>query len=139
MCKIFCYNINMSKISEKKKFSIVARAKSLTHALRGIGVVIRTEHNFWMHIFIAVIVVLLGILLSISSFEWIFITLSIFLVFAAEAFNTAIEIDMNLTSPQHHPYARDTKDVAAGAVLITSIMAVIIGLIIFIPKVFSLF
>ncbi len=136
---IFCYNIFMSHISGKKKFSIVTQAKSLTHAMRGILLVIRTEHNFWLHLLMTVIVGILGILLSISSVEWIFVTISVFLVFAAEAFNTAIEIDMNLTSPEHHPYARDTKDVAAGAVLITSIMAAIIGLIIFLPKVFNLF
>lgn len=139
MCKIFCYNIYMNKTSEKEKFSIVTRAMSVTHAVRGIALVVRTEHNFWLHLFMTFIVGVLGILLSISSIEWIFVTISVFLVFAAEAFNTAIEIDMNLTSPQHHPYARDTKDVAAGAVLITSIMAAIIGLIIFLPKVFVLF
>jgi diacylglycerol kinase len=54
-------------------------------------------------------------------------------VLAAEAFNTAIEIDINLTSPNQHPYAKDTKDVAAGAVLITSIFALIIGLLVFVP------
>jgi diacylglycerol kinase len=53
------------------------------------------------------------------------------LVLVSEAFNTAIEIDINLTSPQHHPYARDTKDVAAGAVLLSSITATIIGILVF--------
>lgn len=139
MCKVFCYNIVMNKTSENKRFSIVARAKSMTHALRGIALVVRTEHNFWLHVFTAIVVVLLGILLNISNFEWIFIAMSVFLVFAAEAFNTAIEVDMNLTSPEHHPFARDTKDISAGAVLITSIMAIIIGFIIFIPKVLDLF
>ena len=53
------------------------------------------------------------------------------LVLVAEAFNTAIEIDMNLTSPEHHPYAKDTKDVAAGAVLISSVVAAVVGILIF--------
>jgi undecaprenol kinase len=57
-------------------------------------------------------------------------------VLVAEAFNTAMEIDIDLTSPEEHPYARDTKDVAAGAVLIAVMGAVIIGLIIFVPKAF---
>lgn len=52
-------------------------------------------------------------------------------VLTAEAFNTAIEIDIDLTSPQYHPYARDTKDVAAGAVLISSVTALIVGVFIF--------
>jgi diacylglycerol kinase len=55
------------------------------------------------------------------------------LVLMAEAFNTAIEIDIDLTSPDYHPYARDTKDVAAGAVLIASLTAAIIGILIFAP------
>jgi diacylglycerol kinase len=52
-------------------------------------------------------------------------------VLVSEAFNTAIEIDINLTSPEYHPYARDTKDIAAGAVLISAVTAVIIGVLIF--------
>jgi undecaprenol kinase len=56
-------------------------------------------------------------------------------VLVAESFNTAMEIDIDLTSPQYHPYARDTKDVAAGAVLLAVIGAVIVGGIIFIPKI----
>ena len=52
-----------------------------------------------------------------------------------EAFNTAIEIDIDLTSPTYHPYARDTKDVAAGAVLLSAILAIIVGLMIFVPHI----
>ena len=59
-------------------------------------------------------------------------------VLTTEAINTAIEIDINLTSPQFHPYARDTKDVAAAAVLISALTAVIIGLTIFIPHLLAL-
>lgn len=57
------------------------------------------------------------------------------LVLVAEAFNTAIEIDMDLTSPDHHPYARDTKDVAAGAVLIAAVVAAVVGILVFGPYV----
>ena len=60
------------------------------------------------------------------------------LVLAAEEFNTAIEIDIDLTSPEFHPFARDTKDVAAGAVLICAITAAIIGLFIFVPYIAAL-
>ncbi len=55
------------------------------------------------------------------------------LVFTTESINTAIEIDINLTSPEYHPYAKDTKDVAAGAVLIASLTALVIGVLIFWP------
>jgi diacylglycerol kinase len=82
-------------------------------------------------------VVCLGFFFSISHAEWLAIVFAIGIVIVAEAFNTAIEIDIDLTSPEYHPYARDTKDVAAGAVLLAAIMAAIIGIIIFLPKIFN--
>jgi diacylglycerol kinase len=81
------------------------------------------------------LVLIAGIYFNITLLEWIFIVLASGMVFAAEAFNTAIEIDMNLTSPEFHPHARDTKDVAAGAVLITAVVAMVIGVIIFLPRI----
>lgn len=119
---------------EKKRFSIVAQIKSVTHAWRGIGILIKTGHNTWIGIFAALLAVGVGFFLDISSTEWLFLVFAIGLVFVAEAFNTAIEIDMDLTSPEYHPYAKDTKDVAAGAVLLAVIVAVIVGAIIFVPK-----
>ena len=128
----------MEKISEKKRFSIVARAESFTHAFRGIGVLIKSTHNFWVHIFFSIIAIILGYVLKISYIEWILIILSIGFVMVAEAFNTAIEIDIDLTSPNYHPYARDTKDVAAGAVLISATISLIVGILIFLPKIINL-
>ncbi|MFA6392625.1 MAG: diacylglycerol kinase family protein [Candidatus Paceibacterota bacterium] len=125
----------MEKINEKKRFSIVARAKSFTHAIRGIGVLVKSTHNFWIHILAAIMVTILGYVLKISNTEWILLVFAIGFVMVTEAINTAIEIDIDLTSPTYHPYARDTKDVAAGAVLISAIVAVIVGLIIFLPKI----
>ncbi len=124
------------KMSEKKRFSIIARAKSFRHAIRGIGVIFKTQHNAWVHAAVAVTVTVLGFAFHITEAEWGLLVLSMASVLAAEGFNTALEIDMDLTSPDYHPYARDTKDVAAGAVLLTVIGAVVVGLIIFLPKVF---
>lgn len=126
------------KLSEKKRFSIVARIKSTTHALRGIGVFLKTTHNAWVHIFFALLAIYLGFVLQISSIEWIIIILVIGLVILFEMINTAIEIDIDLTSPTYHPYARDTKDVAAGAVFFAVIIAGIVGILIFLPKIFLL-
>jgi len=126
------------KLSEKKRFSLVARAKSFTHAFRGIGILVKSTHNFLIHIFVAIIVVILGFILKISYIEWLLIIFAIGFVMVTEAINTAIEIDIDLTSPNFHPYARDTKDVAAGAVLISALVACIIGLIIFLPKIIVL-
>lgn len=128
----------MEKLSEKKRFSIVARFKSMTHAWRGIGIFFKTTHNSWVHLFFATLSIFLGFILYLSSVEWVAIILAIGLVMLAETINTAIEIDMDLTSPTYHPYARDTKDVAAGAVLLSAIVAVIIGFIIFLPKIVAL-
>jgi diacylglycerol kinase len=125
----------MEKISEKKRFSIVARAKSFTHAFRGISILVKSTHNFWIHIFFAIITVILGFVLDISHIEWLLIIFMIGFVMVTEAINTAIEIDIDLTSPNFHPYAKDTKDVAAGAVLISATISFIIGIVIFLPKV----
>jgi diacylglycerol kinase (ATP) len=129
----------MEKVSEKKRFSLVARAKSFTHAFRGLSVFIKTTHNAWVHLFVGICVIILGWFLCISHIEWMILIFVIGMVLVTEALNTAIEIDIDLTSPNFHPYAKDTKDVAAGAVLIATITAIIIGLIIFVPKIIALY
>ncbi|MEY2664584.1 MAG: hypothetical protein RIT04_392 [Candidatus Parcubacteria bacterium] len=120
-------------IDTKKEFSIIKRAKSFVHAGRGIVLFLKTTHNAWIHVGVCIIAVALGVYFKISHTEWILLALTSGLVFITEAINTAIEIDIDLTSPEYHPYARDTKDVAAGAVLIAAIVAVIVGLLIFVP------
>ena len=121
-------------MQKEKKFSFVERVRSANHAWRGIGILFKTSHNAQLGLFVSVLVTYLGFVLHISSIEWMMLVFVIGLVFVAEGFNSAIEIDMDLTSPEYHPYAKDTKDVAAGAVLLAVIMAVIIGAIIFLPK-----
>jgi len=118
-------------IDSKKEFSFIKRAKSFTHAGRGLLVFIKTTPNVWIHITIFALVILLGFYFKITYIEWALLIFASGLVFVSEAFNTAIEIDMNLTSPDHHPYARDTKDVAAGAVFLSAITAAVIGLLVF--------
>lgn len=129
----------MKKISEKKRFSIIARARSFTHAFRGVGIILRTQHNAWIHLFFAILVVWAGFYFHINSAEWCTLILSTGFVLVAEAFNTAFEIDIDLTSPDHHPYARDTKDVAAGAVLLSVFTSIFVGLVIFLPKILGIF
>ncbi len=116
-----------------ERFSLKKRIKSFGHAFRGIGVFLKTTHNVWIQLIILVLVIVLGVYFNITNTEWIAITFAAGLVIIAEAFNTAMEIHMNLTSPDLHPFARDTKDVAAGAVLLSAIVAIIVGLIIFVP------
>ena len=124
--------------SENKKFSLRARINSVTHAWRGIRLLVKNVHNLWGHAFFGALAIYLGFILCISNVEWVLIVFAIGFVFVTEALNTAIEIDMDLTSPEYHPFARDTKDLAAGAVLLSVITAIIVGAIIFLPKIFVL-
>ncbi|MFA6274241.1 MAG: diacylglycerol kinase family protein [Candidatus Paceibacterota bacterium] len=127
-----------NKLSEKKRFTIVGRMRSMSHAFRGLWIIFKTGHSIWIGCFFAAIAIFLSFILKISEMEWIVIIFCIGITLSAEGFNTAIEIDIDLTSPEYHPYARDTKDVAAGAVIIVSIMSGIIGFIIFLPKILNL-
>ncbi len=127
----------MQTKKEIKALGIVKRGKSFAHAFRGVHVLIETTPNVWIQFTCGIVAVLLGWHFQISEMEWIAVVFAIGLVVVAEAFNTAIEIDIDLTSPEFHPYARNTKDVAAGAVLLASLCALAIGLIIFLPKIFG--
>lgn len=118
-----------------KGFHPLTRLKSMSNAIRGIKIMFRDQYNVWIHTMVLGFVIIAGIYFNIEPLEWVFIVFASGMVFAAEAFNTAIEIDMNLTSPEFHPHARDTKDVAAGGVLISAIIALIIGVIIFLPRI----
>jgi diacylglycerol kinase len=120
----------------KDTFSFIKRAKSFTHAWRGIGVFIKSTHNAWIHLCVLGCVIILGIYLHITKTEWISLIFASGLVLVTEAINTAIEIDIDLTSPEYHPYAKDTKDVAAGAVLLSAITASIVGILVFGPYFF---
>jgi diacylglycerol kinase len=107
-------------------------------AFRGMRVFWMTTNSLFRYISsIAILfVVILGFYFKVSSSEWMSLIFVIGFVLVSEAFNTAIEIDINLTSPEYHPYAKDTKDVAAAAVLLSVFVSIIIGLIIFLPKIF---
>lgn len=124
---------HVSHVHESKKFSIIKRAESFTHAGRGIYIFVRSTHNAWIEIVALVIALFAGFYFDISHTDWISLILVSGLVFITEAINTAIEIDIDLTSPNFHPYAKDTKDVAAGAVLISAIVAIVVGILIFAP------
>ena len=99
---------------------------------------IRCQHNAWIHFVVTTVVVVAGFWFQLSRFEWCWIVLAIATVWTAEALNTAFEFLADAASPSFHPFVRDAKDVAAGAVLVTAIAATIIGIIVFWPHVRSL-
>lgn len=120
---------------EKKAFSLKARLKSFTYAFQGWKVLIQNEHNARIHLVAACFAIGGGFFFHISKAEWIIIAFAIGLVFAAEAFNSAIEYLCNFVSPQYHDLIKKVKDLSALAVLFIALAAFIAGLLIFIPKI----
>lgn len=114
-----------------------SRIKSFKYAFQGLFDLFSSQPNARIHLIIGIIVLILGYFLSLTYTEWILVTLAIASVLAAESFNTAIEYLTDLVSPNHHPLAGKVKDLSAAAVLITATGAALIGLIIFLPKLFS--
>ncbi len=111
--------------------------KSFGHAFTGISDLIRSEPNTIIHLSATICAIIAGILFRISKPEWCIILIVIAIVWAAEAFNTAIEKLTDHLFPEYHETARFVKDVAAGAVLFCAIAALVCGLIIFLPKLVS--
>ena len=122
-----------------KKFSIAQRIKSFGHAARGIGVAFKTQHNIRIHAAAVIIVGTAGIFFKLSLLEWGLVVMAVGLVLVSEMMNTAIEALVDLVSPSYHEKAGLIKDIAAGAVMIAAVISVIIGLVVFVPKVLRLF
>jgi undecaprenol kinase len=109
--------------------------KSFSHALSGISLTVIQERNMRIHVFVAVMVIAASFWFSLNPLEWLFVLLCIGGMFALEMMNTAIEKVVNLVTMELHPLAKQAKDIAAGAVFIYAILSVVVGLIIFLPKV----
>ena len=122
---------------EKRDSFLRHQLVSFSYAIEGIVYSYKKGTHFKIHIIAAVIVVILGFVYSISSLEWLIVVLISSSVIAAEAINTAIEETCDVLHPEHHPGAKLAKHCAAGGVLILSMAALIIGAIIFIPKIFG--
>lgn len=109
--------------------------ESFKYAIEGIYTGIKEEKNMKIHIFIMILVIILGIMLRISKIEWIICIILFGNVISLELINTAIENAVDLITKENNPKAKVAKDTAAGAVLIMAISSAIIGLAIFIPKI----
>ena len=96
---------------------------------------LRSQYNAWLHALATFIICSVGFALKINNMEWCWILLAIMSVWMAEALNTALEFLADAALPQYHPLVQKAKDVAAGAVLITAIGAVVIGVLVFGPYV----
>lgn len=125
-------------MTELEKFSVKARIESFVYAFAGLKRFFLTEHNVWIHSVAALLAIILSFLLKISALEWVGVLFAIGSVLCAEAFNTCIEKMMDKLWPQQDETVKYVKDLAAGAVLIAAIVAAIIGIIIFLPKIIDL-
>jgi diacylglycerol kinase (ATP) len=123
-------------MDKPKESFIVNRLKSVKYAFLGMWRLIQTEASIQIQLVIAIIVTIAGFYYSISNTEWIMQCFAIGMVMSVEGLNTAVEEIANFIHPNHHPKIGIIKDVAAGAVFIASIAASIVGLIIYIPKIF---
>ena len=121
-----------------RPFSFTGRIRSFKYAFVGIWTMLKSQQNAWIHAFATVAVVTAGFVFGISTAEWCWLVLAIMTVWMAEALNTAIEFLADVASPEFHPLIKKAKDVAAGAVLISAIGAIIIGIIIIGPHVLRL-
>ena len=110
-----------------------SRVTAIGHAFRGWWHVLRTQQNAWVHSIVATTVFAMGLWLSLPPRDWAVLVLTVAMVFTAEFINTAIEAVVDLASPEKHPLAKVGKDVGAGAVLVASLAAVLIGLLILGP------
>lgn len=115
------------------------RLQSFKYAGAGLVDLLSNTPNAKIHFALAILVLILSYYFELDKLEWCLIILCITLVFAAEAFNTGLEYLTDLVTSEYHDLAKKAKDVAAAAVLITAIGSLIIGLIIFLPKIKALF
>ena len=123
---------------KSKPFSPGERLKSFRHAFRGIAQLVKREPNFRIHLVVTILVIAAGILLHISAAECLIITIAIGIVLVAEGLNSAVEQLCDIVSPGEDQHIKNIKDILAAAVLISAVIAVIIGLIIFLPDILAL-
>lgn len=121
-------------MDNKNKSALNKRIKSFGYAFKGIGLAFKFGWNIVIQLLCAIAVVIAGFIFNISVYEWLAVVFCIGLVIAFEIINTAIEKIVDFISPGYHKQAGIIKDLAAGAVLVTAILSVVIAGIIFVPK-----
>ena len=129
-------NINIkNRLKLQGKTSFI---DSMNHALDGISYTVEKERNFKIEFIIAILVLIAGFFFKVSRIEWLVLLLTISIVSALELINTSIERCVDLVTQDYKELAKNAKDIAAGAVLITSIFSVFIGIVIFLPKILEM-
>ena len=116
-----------------ERFSLRARLNSFRHAFAGLATLVREQHNARIHLLATFLVVALGLWLELARADWIAVSLAVGLVWLAEAMNSALEYLCDAAVPDHHELIARAKDVAAAGVLISALIAVAVGLLVFLP------
>jgi diacylglycerol kinase (ATP) len=116
---------------------VSSRIRAFRYAFAGWWYVMRTQRNAWIHATATVLAVVLGLWLGLNLREWLFIIVAITMVWEAEFINTALEVAVDLASPQQHRLAKIGKDVGAAAVMIAAGSSAVIGIIIYWPLLWS--
>jgi diacylglycerol kinase len=111
---------------------------SFVYAFSGLWYALRTQRNARVHVIIAILAIVMGIALHISTVEFAIVFVAITGVFMAELFNTVFELCVDLASPEYHPLAKVAKDMAAGGVLLSAMLSIVIGLLVFGPHLWAL-
>ena len=120
-------------------FSLSDRLRSFRYAAQGFIFIVRYEHNARIHLFISGLVLIMGFLLHIKRMEWVLVLLCMGFVLTAEMINTVLEKLSDIISPQYNEKIRVIKDISAAVVLVSSAIALISGLFIFLPYLRALF
>lgn len=129
----------ISRDERKRQKGLKKFLHSFTYPIKGLKYAYRNEQNLAVDVGIAVLVVIAGFIFKINVTEWALLALTIGLVISCELINTAIEAVVDLVTEEYHPLAKVAKDTSAAAVFIFAIVAVVVGLIIFLPKLVVLF
>jgi diacylglycerol kinase (ATP) len=118
-----------------RPITLSGRIQSFRCAARGVRLMLRSQHNAWLHAVATCCVMAVGGLCVLSASEWCWIILAIMAVWTAEALNTALEFLADVASPEFHPLVGHAKDVAAGGVLISALGSAIVGVLVLGPHV----
>lgn len=123
---------------DKRKGEHFSLANAFSCAICGIAHAFKTQRNMKIHLIVALLALVFGIVLRIEAWGWVAIALAIALVFAFECMNTALEAVVDLVSPEYSELAKHAKDCAAGAVLVCAFGAVAVAAIVYVPPALAL-
>jgi diacylglycerol kinase len=113
-------------------------AKSFTYAFEGVKTAFKNEPNLRIHVYFAVLALMFGAVLGLSAPEWLLLAFTIFYVITLELLNTVLEAIVDLVSPEIKGAAKVAKDVSAACVLLAAGLSVVVGVILFLPKIIAL-